>query len=95
MDKFKKMLFDYFVVLEEEYEPPSINAVSADSYYCLSSSLLYRDFIIRNLNYWSLFLSPFRSKFFFAAIPGKCYRSTAESREDSVYAITTRHSDKR
>ncbi|GGB01898.1 hypothetical protein GCM10007190_07370 [Macrococcus hajekii] len=27
MDKFKKMLFDYFVVLEEEYEPPSINAI--------------------------------------------------------------------
>ncbi len=27
MDKFKKMLFDYFVVLEEEYEPPSINSI--------------------------------------------------------------------
>ncbi|WJP97387.1 hypothetical protein [Macrococcus bovicus] len=27
MDKFKKMLFEYFVVLEEEYEPPSINAI--------------------------------------------------------------------
>ncbi len=27
MDQFKKMLFDYFVILEEEYEPPSINAI--------------------------------------------------------------------